>query len=239
MNILFDIDDTLYDQKEIFKYAWDKVFADRDDTLIERIFIRSRALSGQTFLAIQRGELSHDEMYVYRITEAMSENGICISRKQGEDFQAAYLEAQSQIRLSETMKSLLDDLKKNGVRLGILSNGGRSFQREKIKILGLEQWFDPENIFISEEIGYEKPDDRAFQFVSDRWQIKPSEIILVGDAYDHDIVGAASSGLQTIWMNRRHYPVPEDQLFLPDYIARSEEELAEILNQVAENEKFI
>lgn len=235
MNILFDIDDTLYDQKERFMQAWTSVFNNTDEALAEKVFIRSRALSGKAFLAIRRGTLSADEMYVYRITEAMSENGCCISRAQGEAFQTAYLKAQSEITLSDTIKNMLSVLKAGGHRLGILSNGDSAFQRKKIKQLGLEAWFDADDIFISEEIGFEKPDDRAFQAVIRHWGVSEDQIIFVGDTYDQDIVGAVSSGLKTVWMNRRNAPIPEKQLFLPDVVVADEAALSAHLLTAAKN----
>jgi len=43
-----------------------------------------------------------------------------------------------------------------------------------------------------------KPDPRAFYLISDAWQIAPSDIAMVGDSPQYDILGAHRAGMHAI-----------------------------------------
>jgi putative hydrolase of the HAD superfamily len=79
------------------------------------------------------------------------------------------------------------------LRLGIVTNGSGEAQRSKLKVLGIEQYFDP--ILISEETGYRKPQPEIFRIAAERWQIPKNQILVVGDDDVADIQGAVGAGM--------------------------------------------
>ena len=93
---------------------------------------------------------------------------------------------------------LLQGLTDEGFAVAILSNGGSKLQRAKLAAAGLERWFPPDRILISEEIGFEKPDPRAFAAL--REVLSSDEVLFVGDQLDADIKGAKRAGLQACWL---------------------------------------
>ena len=77
----FDIDDTLYNQYEPFRRAFEYSFGDRFKALnVERIFIDSRARSDEVFDMVSRGDIDKEEMYAYRIGTAFEDNGAHLSK---------------------------------------------------------------------------------------------------------------------------------------------------------------
>jgi len=52
--------------------------------------------------------------------------------------------------------------------------------------------------FTSKELGAKKPDIKSFQGILDKLNLKPSEVIMVGNDYTKDIVPAKTIGMRTI-----------------------------------------
>ncbi|MDP9729070.1 HAD family hydrolase [Alicyclobacillus tolerans] len=83
--------------------------------------------------------------------------------------------------------------------LAILSNGSSDVVRRKLKLAGLESYFHPEAVFVSEEIGPAKPDPLIYRQVSLRLGSPVERLLMIGDNYGGDVIGARKAGLQAIW----------------------------------------
>ncbi|MGD1841417.1 MAG: HAD family hydrolase [Thermonemataceae bacterium] len=81
--------------------------------------------------------------------------------------------------------------------LAILSNGGSQNQRAKLANSQLDQRFDPDQIFISGELSYRKPQLAIFTHVAELMGVQPSQLIMVGDHPTNDIKGAEAAGWLT------------------------------------------
>jgi putative hydrolase of the HAD superfamily len=64
------------------------------------------------------------------------------------------------------------------------------------------------HIFISSEIGFEKPDPRAFRAVAQALALPPEAILHVGDGYAHDYQAARAAGWQALLVTP-HPPAAE------------------------------
>ena len=82
-------------------------------------------------------------------------------------------------------------------RLFLLSNGsGRQIKR-KLKYLGLsEQDFDPR--VYCYDMGWVKPEPAPFLYALEKLEMRPEEVVYVGDRTDVDVEAANSVGLKTI-----------------------------------------
>jgi FMN phosphatase YigB (HAD superfamily) len=86
----------------------------------------------------------------------------------------------------------------------LATNAGASTTPEvllALKRVGADQYFS--EIFLAKEIGYEKPDKRFFLTIADHLDVPPSSIIMIGDNYQKDCVGARQAGLKTIFFNAK------------------------------------
>ena len=109
--------------------------------------------------------------------------------------------------------------------LAVVSNGGSDNQRRKMAQAGLVF----EAVFISGEVGFEKPDPRIFQAAMRELGVSAGEAMMVGDDWERDVVGAIGVGLRTCWVKPRGVAIhsPEPDLIiahiseLPDRLRRS------------------
>jgi putative hydrolase of the HAD superfamily len=91
--------------------------------------------------------------------------------------------------------------------VGLVTNGPRGLQREKLERAGLKDCFGA--IVISREVGVMKPDPRIFAIALERLGVAPAEAIFVGDTPRTDIVGAHAAGMKTVWLNRERLALPD------------------------------
>ncbi len=96
------------------------------------------------------------------------------------------------------MLEVLDYLK-GKYRLGIITNGYSSVQREKIKKANIGEYFD--DIIVSGEQPFAKPDSRIFKLSCNNLGVNPEEAVFVGDYYPYDIAGALNAKIMPIWIN--------------------------------------
>jgi putative hydrolase of the HAD superfamily len=92
--------------------------------------------------------------------------------------------------------------------MAVLTNGNSEGQRKKTSALGLNRWIEEDRIFVRGEIGYHKPDIRAFRAVEERTGFGPRDTWYVGDSYESDVEGASRAGWHTVWLNHRKRPCP-------------------------------
>lgn len=98
------------------------------------------------------------------------------------------------IVLSQEAAGLLTQLKKQGNKLGLITDGRAVTQRNKIKALKLSNWIS--DILISEEFGYEKPSPQPFKYFMEKY---PGEKYLyIADNFNKDFVTPNRLGWRTI-----------------------------------------
>jgi putative hydrolase of the HAD superfamily len=89
--------------------------------------------------------------------------------------------------------SLLYELRARGYRLGLLTDGTEEQQLDKLARTGLDGAFDA--VCISERIGFQKPDERAFLTLASELDVDSADCLFVGDDAERDIAGARSVGM--------------------------------------------
>ncbi|MNI53081.1 Pyrimidine 5'-nucleotidase YjjG [compost metagenome] len=103
--------------------------------------------------------------------------------------------------MSYTLETL-DACKKEGYKLGIITNGYSHLQYRKIDLLELRHFFDA--IIVSGDLGIKKPDERIYRIALERLGASAEETVIVGDHPVNDIWGAAQLGIRGIWLLRNH-----------------------------------
>ena len=206
--ILFDVDDTLYDQTVPFKEAYREYFGADPAVPADVIYPVTRKYSDQVYSRAMAGQITMEDMYIYRVQKAFEEFGISITDAQALEFQTIYADRQRHIHMSEQMEAILDYCK-GKVELGIITNGPSKHQWNKVKSLQAERWIPHENIVVSADVGAEKPDRKIFEYAERTMGLEDAEIWFVGDSYELDVKGAVNAGWNTVWMNRRKRKAPE------------------------------
>ncbi|MEZ6089606.1 MAG: HAD family hydrolase [Pirellulaceae bacterium] len=170
--IVFDLDQTLFDRQQ----ACDRWIASLDVSPSDRLRLRELDHNGHG---------SRPEFFA----AAEVATGQAIDQKQ------FVLSLIRYVSLDPKLKLALQTLRQSYV-LAILTNGGVASQKAKLRALSLDELFDSDRIFISDQIGFAKPDRRAFIFVSEALGLTAKECLYFGDQFGTDIVAARSAG----WM---------------------------------------
>lgn len=91
---------------------------------------------------------------------------------------------------------LLDALRAAGRTVILLSNAQSCFTRPELALLGLAERFD--RIYISSEIGFQKPDRRFFTAPLRDLELDPADCVMIGNDPACDAGGALNAGMDTI-----------------------------------------
>lgn len=134
-----------------------------------------------------------------------------------------------ELELWEDGKRLLQKLSGQDLILGLITSGLAIKQAEKIIRLGLMQYIPHRAIFISDQLGINKPNPKLYQKALNTFLLKAPEALYVGDNPSKDVAPAKKVGMWTAWMvrsGRHRNEIPEVP---PDYRVENFEELSEIL----------
>ena len=231
MFFLFDIDDTLYDLEIPFRVAFKDMFKYEPKDLHE-IFLDFRKYNNLIYEKALVGEITMDEMCIYRAKEAFKDHGIIIDDEEAMKFQMIYLRDKNCITLDPYIEKTLKLLNEKNIPIGIVSNGPHSDQLEKVGFLDLYRYVKLENIFISEDIGAFKPEAKIFNYAREKMGISDSDVAyFTGDSFELDILGSSNTGFKTIWVNRRNYREEYD-LYRPDFTAYTFKEVYDIIENL-------
>lgn len=230
IGLVFDVDDTLYEQIAPFENAYKSLF-DMDIDM-EKFYILSRYYSDVKFEASRNGDMTMDEYHIYRIQEAAKDLGVFLTDEQALSMQREYKKNQQKLQMSNITKSILELAKENNVKLGIITNGPSEHQWSKITALGVESWINRENIIVSGDYGINKPDDRIFKIMKEKLQLPNDSLYYIGDSIENDVVGANNAGWKSIWINRYKQKLPKEVDIYK--IVENNNELFEIIEKIFE-----
>ncbi|WP_332696399.1 HAD family hydrolase [Halalkalibacter lacteus] len=227
--IIFDVDDTLYDQAQSFHKTVRKLFQEPlSDEEIDQLYKASRKYSEILFDQSEAGEISQFEWQTGRIIAAFKDFNIPIDTEKAAIFHETYVAEQKNITLFPEVEELLNALYKKGKQLGILTNGEEKHQAMKIKQLGLSRWVPAEKTFISGTIGHAKPKREVFDFIEEKIELDQTKTVYIGDNFEKDIIGAKQAGWQAVWMNHRKKDLPANATYKPDKEVHSAKELLDL-----------
>ena len=230
IGLVFDVDDTLYEQIVPFENAYKSLF-DMDIDM-EKFYLLSRYYSDVKFEASRNGEMTMDEYHIYRIQEAAKDLDVFLTDEQALNMQKEYKKNQQKLQMSDITINILKLARKNNVKLGIITNGLSEHQWSKIEALGVERWIDKDNIIVSGDYSINKPDVRIFEIMQEKLQLPIDSLYYIGDLLENDIVGANNAGWKAIWINRYKKKLPENVDIYK--IAENNGKLFEIIKKIFE-----
>ena len=180
-----------------------------------------------TFRKFGYGEITKEKLLVERFVEFFTKIGVETTRVK--EFNQAYLNGLLDTvvfmpEAYETVKKLHLQYKQY-----IVTNGVKQLQRQKIAKAKIEEFFD--GIFISDEIGHEKPQIEFFDYVFDRIETQNrDEIMIIGDSLTSDIAGGIRTGIHTCWYHPSNEENHSD--IKPEFTVTSHLAFQELLKQL-------
>lgn len=197
--LLLDSDRTLLDfdkseKKSLYKTF--KTFNEKPTPEIHADFVK---FNNEFWLLHEKGLISKDELVIKRFEKLFEKYYLHINPV---SFNEVYAENLSKsAELIPHAKKLLKRLVKLGKRVYIVTNGAEKIQKSRFSLSGLKKYFS--GVFISEEIGFAKPDARFFEYAfSHIPDFQKEKTLLVGDSESADILGAINSGIKSCLFDR-------------------------------------
>lgn len=231
ISILFDVDDTLYDQFDIFKISYEEFFGNKYDIKLEELYNKSRYYSEKIFRLIEKNKKTLEDLYIYRLKKPFEDFGYNISKDDALNFQYIYSKNQNNMKITENMKNVIEFCNNNKIKLGIITNGVSKSQWEKIEKLGILNWIEKKYIFVSEDIGYSKPDINIFKYVEKNMNLDKKYTYYIGDSLNNDVIGVENVGWNMIWLNKRNINIDNINVSCK-YIINSDSELLSIIEKI-------
>jgi putative hydrolase of the HAD superfamily len=219
--VLFDWGDTLMDfqfDEELMDQAFRAGLAalDRNDLPVDDIRAHFRERFEPLFWV--PGTLEEIE-YPGMIRDALAHFGIDLTEDELNMFLEAEHAAWQPARvLGSTTHALLDSLREDGLKLGLVSNAfdpGWLLRRD-LEQMGIAQRIDV--AVFSSEVGKRKPHPEIFETALTALEVAPERTLFVGDRLYEDVRGAGELGMttvQAVWFRADEHPDGGE----PDYQA--------------------
>jgi len=142
--------------------------------------------------------------------------------------------------LIDGAKETLQQIKKEGYKIGLICNTGRT-PGKTIRILlerfGIIHYFDVTTF--SNELRIRKPDPRIFLYTLSQLKSHPENSLHVGDIVELDVLGAKNAGMLSVHYHpdkTSHAAIhSQDTKFAPDFSIKKLTELGIILNKIKES----
>lgn len=197
--ILWDVDGTLLNFLAAEKAAIRSLFEEYHlGVCSDEMLKRYSSINKNYWEMLERGEIEKKALLVGRFRDFFEKEGIDSSL-------AAEFNEKYQLRLGDTIIYCDDSLEivkslRGKVKQYVVSNGTVIAQTKKLRLSGLGELMD--GIFLSEELGVEKPSVRFFdQVFAKIGPVDRSEVMIVGDSLTGDIRGGNNAGILTCWYN--------------------------------------
>ena len=221
---LIDLDRTLWDfdrnsehaigllislNPELYRAVQDKEGC--GESSLHRFFMRYDVLNHRLWAMYERGEMSKEDLRWKRFHEAFRWYGIDDERL-SRDFGEKYLEQMvHETALMSGARRMLEDIRRSGGKMAILSNGFKEVQYRKLRGAGIDGYFSA--VVVSEEAGCLKPRPGIFAYALERlsgisrtgnpekWKEAKRQALMIGDDPVNDILGAQVFGIDQYYFN--------------------------------------
>lgn len=143
-----------------------------------------------------------NDFYIEYATMILKGAGVEIDRDTALQILAKVREQKWEFKTYEDTLPTLKDLANRGLILGLISNVVQDMEPTYAE-LGLQPYLNFK--VTSAKVGCDKPNPEIFQAALNKAQVKPEEVIYIGDQYDLDIVGARGVGMKGLLIDRNNY----------------------------------
>lgn len=224
--LFFDLDNTILDFSWAERRALSRALREAGLEPSQEVLERYRVINIGQWELLEEGKLTRDQVLVSRYELLFQEFGIHASAKTvGDRYEQLLGDGH---RFLPGAEELLETLKPRA-NLYIASNGCANVQASRIASADLARFFD--GIFISEELGADKPSAEFFRRCFDRIpDFDPRYALVVGDSLSSDIRGGKNAGLLTCWYNPRGETPRHD--VVPDYEIRELSEIPALVDRI-------
>ena len=223
--ILLDADNTLMDFNMAEEYALEMTLRSYGLPYEEEIHRVYNGINTELWERLNRGEIKKEDLLIERFRHFYQE----MNWKPKEDYvkiNQRYLENLS--NCSALLEGSLEFCKEMSEKcdLYIITNGVASTQRKRFSRSEIRPYI--KDIFISEEIGYQKPEQEFFSFVFEHIpDFQKEKALIIGDTLSSDIEGANRVGVKSCWFNPKN--LKNNTEIVCDFIVSNFSQIKEII----------
>lgn len=224
--LFLDLDDTILDFHKAEQVALSKTLQTFGLEPDEQVVGTYSQINKGYWERMERKEVTREVLLVARFADLFREYGLtvdpvqCARTYEGNLAVGHYFLPGAQ----EAVEALSRKYK-----LYLASNGTARVQAGRLASANISHFF--REIFVSQEIGANKPDLAYFQRCFSRIPgFDPQKAMMVGDSLSSDILGGKKAGMQTCWVNADGKSCPEE--LRPDYEIRALSQLEALLETV-------
>lgn len=123
---------------------------------------------------------------------------------------------------------MLKSLRQQGYKTGLITNGDNELQMKKLEMLGIAGLFD--QITISGDTPFTKPDERIFTYFSGTFPVKPENCLYVGDHPKNDVEASRKAGFIPVWVKTSGVWLPE--LERAEYEINTVAEITDLIQKI-------
>lgn len=199
--ILLDLDDTLLDFQKSEDFAIRTTIKTLGIEPTDEIVESYKEINLKYWKMYERKEIEREALLVARFKEFCGL--LNITNKDFSLLNETYFHYLSSTPFEidgaeEFLKKLSDKY-----NIYIITNGVKRVQDKRLSLVNITKYF--KKIYISEVLGYQKPDIEFFNIVLQDLNItNKSEVLIIGDSLTSDIQGGINSGIDTMWYNPQH-----------------------------------
>ena len=225
--LFLDLDDTILDFKKAEAIAIRKTMAAYGADPTDANAARYSQVNDLHWKALERGEMTREQVLKGRFTMFFGELGIEIDPAAVAKTYETFL-SQGHWYLPGAEKAVKEQLF-GKYKLYLASNGTPVVQHGRMTSADLYPYFEAS--FVSEEIGHNKPSKEYFDVAFSRIPgFDPAQCLMVGDSLTSDILGGKNAGLRTVWVNPHHKTAPDH--LKPDYEIEFLADLPALLEEI-------
>lgn len=195
--VLIDIDDTIFDFEKCSKNSFLKTLEKFNLKFKEEDFSYFNKVNDILWTKQKLGEINIKEVFIKRDYLMDKYFNLDIEKGLFNDLFVKFL--YDEIEMVDGIEDLLLYLS-DKYKIFTASNGIFKMQENRLKKSNLDKYFD--KIFVSDKIGYEKPDKKFFQKIMDLTKFSNDDLIMIGDSIKSDIIGAKNSKIKSIYFNK-------------------------------------
>lgn len=196
--LLFDADNTLLDFDENERVSIYNTFEHFNIPCNEEILAMYHEINTMYWRMLDLGQIERDVLLTKRFDTLFERLGVKGDSRAVEDYYRIQLGLGCQLMPGAV--ELCMQLKMVGYKLYIVTNGVARTQHDRLAGSGLEPIMD--GVFISDEIGYNKPAGEFFEYVERHIPgFDKSKALVIGDSLTSDIKGGNDYGIDTCWIN--------------------------------------
>lgn len=196
--LLLDLDDTILDFQKSEKVAIVKLMEKYDVIPTEELIIRYHKINKKYWGLFEEGKIEKSKLLVERFVEFFS----TLDRFDidAEQVNIDYFDILANVPFElDGAYEFLEEASKK-YEIYIITNGAVQVQSRRLSKVNVTKFF--KKVYMSEAIGYQKPDVRYFEYVlKDLNLANKKEAIIIGDSASSDIQGGINIGIDTIWYN--------------------------------------